>query len=92
MEPTYVETYEELINNINYLVKERKLNESQIIKLFDLIDIKILLENVKLSKQFMENVLRPKLEDDFGDFGDFGAGRFSINYSQACKLQENLKN
>lgn len=89
MEPTYVETYEELINNINYLVKERKLNESQIIKLFDLIDIKILLENVKLSKQFMENVLRPKLEDDFGDFG---AGRFSINYSQACKLQENLKN
>lgn len=88
MNTSYVETYEELINNINYLVKERKLSETQIIKLFDLIDIKILLENVKLSKQFMENVLRPKLEDDFGDFGSCSIG---ITYSQACKLQENIK-
>ena len=89
MEPNYIETYEELINNINYLVKQRKLNETQIIKLFDLIDIKILLENVKLSKQFMENVLRPKLEDDFSDFGSCSIG---ITYSQACKIQENIKN
>lgn len=83
----FVETYDELIDNINHLVKERKLTETQIIKLFDLIDINVLLQNVKLSKQFMENVLRPKLEDDFGDFG---AGRFNITYSDACKLQEKI--
>ena len=85
---TYIETYDELINNINYLVKERKLNEKQIIKLFDLIDINILLNNVKLSEKFMENILRPKLEDDFSDFGTCSIG---ITYSEACKLQENIK-
>lgn len=84
---TLVETYNELIDNINYLVKERKLTETQIIKLFDLIDINILLQNVKLSKQFMENFLRPRLEDDFSDFG---ADKFNITYSDACKLQEKI--
>jgi len=84
----YVETYEQLINNINHLVKNNKLTEPQIIKLFDFIDVKILLENVKLSDKFMDNVLRQKIEDDLSDFGE---GRININYSQACKIQENLK-
>jgi len=88
MEPIYLETYEDLINNINYLVKQKKLNEKQIIKLIDFIDVKLLLENVKLSKQFMENILRPKLEDDLSDFGN---GTINITYSHACKLQENIK-
>ena len=88
MESVYVETYEDLINNINYLVKQRKLNEIQIMKLIDLIDIKILLENVKLSPKFMDNVIRPKLEDDMGDFGNCV---INMTYSQACKLQESIK-
>jgi hypothetical protein len=88
MEPQYVESYEELVNNINYLVKQKKLNETQITKLFDFIDLNILLENVKLSKQFMENILRQKLEDDFSDFGE---GKYKINYSQACKIQDMIK-
>lgn len=84
----YVDSYEELINNINHLVRERKLNENQINKLFDLMDVKNLLENYKLSKNFMENILRPKIEDDFSDFGE---NRIGITYSQACKIQENIK-
>ncbi len=88
MNPMYVETYEDLINNMNYLVKQRKLSETQIIKLIDLIDIKLLLENVKLSPKFMDNIIRPKLEDDMGDFGNCS---INITYSQACKMQENIK-
>jgi hypothetical protein len=84
----YLETFEEILQNINYLVKEKKLTESQIIKLFDLIDIEILLKNNKMSKQFMEKILRPKIEDDFSDFG---AGTINITFDQACKMQENIK-
>lgn len=49
MNPTNVKSYEELINNINYLVKERKLNETKIIKLFNLIRVKFNLIRVKFN-------------------------------------------
>ncbi len=84
----YIESYDELIININHLVKQGKLTESEIIKLIDLIDIKILLENNKLSKQFMENILRQKLENDFEDLG---MEKINITYGQACKMQDDIR-
>jgi len=84
---TFVENYDDLVKNINYLAKNKKFTEAQIIQLFELIDVRVLVENNKLSSQFMENILRSRLEDDFGDFG---SKKMNITYNEAKKIQNNM--
>ena len=50
---------------IDIMVQQKKLNESQMKKIIDVIDIKKLVTHNKLTPKFIENVLRPIVENDF---------------------------
>ena len=52
---------------IDMMVQQGKLTESQMRKVIDIIDLKKLVKYNKLRPEFIENVLRPMIDNDFDD-------------------------
>ena len=50
---------------VDIMIQKGVLTENQIKKIIDIVDIKKLVSHNKLSQQFIENVLRPMIENDF---------------------------
>jgi uncharacterized protein YutE (UPF0331/DUF86 family) len=58
-------TWQHLLFIVDMMVQKGVLTESQIRKIIDIIDIKKLVNHNKLSPQFIENILRPIVENNF---------------------------
>jgi len=84
-----LDTWETLITRINNMVEYKVLNETQIGQLIDLIDLKKLVTTNKLNPKFIENVIRPKIENDFSDFGDCISNQITL--TEIYKLQQQIK-
>lgn len=66
---TYTYTWQHLLFTVDIMVQKGILTEPQIKKIIDIIDIKKLVTHNKLSPQFIENILRPMVENDFDSDG-----------------------
>jgi hypothetical protein len=58
-------TWQHLLFITDMMIQKGVLTETQIKKIIDIVDIKKLVNNNKLSPQFIENILRPMIENDF---------------------------
>ncbi len=58
-------TFQHLLFMVDIMIQKGVLTETQIKKIIDIVDIKKLVNNNKLSPQFIENILRPRIENDF---------------------------
>lgn len=58
-------TWQHLLFMVDVIIQKGILTETQIKKIIDIVDIKKLVLHNKLSPQFIENTLRPMVENDF---------------------------
>jgi len=58
-------TWQHLLFITDMMIQKGVLTETQIKKIIDIVDIKKLVNNNKLSLEFIENILRPMIENDF---------------------------
>ncbi len=58
-------TWQHLLFVVDIMVQKGILKESQMKKIIDIIDINKLVKYNKLSPEFIENILRPLVENDF---------------------------
>lgn len=58
-------TFQHLLFMVDIMIQKGILTETQIKKIIDIVDIKKLVNHNKLSSQFIENTLRPMVENDF---------------------------
>jgi len=58
-------TWQNLLFITDMIIQKGILNENQIKKIIDIVDIKKLVLHNKLSPEFVENILRPMIENDF---------------------------
>ena len=58
-------TWSHLLFMVDMMIQKGVLTETQIKKIIDIIDIKKLVNHNKLSPEFIENNLRPIIENDF---------------------------
>jgi hypothetical protein len=58
-------TWNHLLFITDVIIQKGVLTESQIKKIIDIVDIKKLVSHNKLSPEFIENILRPIIENDF---------------------------
>lgn len=63
-------TWNHLLFMTDIMIQKGMLTESQIRKVINIIDIKKLVSHNKLSPEFIENILRPMLENDFDNNPD----------------------
>ncbi len=83
-----VTTWEELLNSVDYLVKNQLLSEGQIRKIIDIVNIRTLVTHNKLNPKFIDNVISPRVDNDFDDFGE---EKDKIKMNEIYKLQKELK-
>lgn len=57
-------TYEYLLYIADKLIQKGCLNEKQLISIIDIVDIKKLVKNNKLSKEFIDKYLIPRLNEN----------------------------
>ncbi len=82
-----VDTYDSIVSRINKMVENKVLTENQIRKFIDVIDLRILVTNNKLNPLFIDNVIRPMIENEFDDISD-SINKITIN--EIYKLQKQL--
>lgn len=58
-------TWQHLLFVVDMMIQKSILTETQIKKIIDIVDIKKLVLYNKLSPEFIENILRPMIENDF---------------------------
>ena len=58
-------TWQNLLFMVDMMIQKAVLTETQIKKIIDIVDIKKLVNHNKLSPQFIENILRPIVENNF---------------------------
>lgn len=75
-------TWQHLLFTVDIMVQKSILTEPQIKKIIDIIDIKKLVSHNKLSQQFIENILRPMVENDFDSDGSD-----DLNMNDIYKIQ-----
>jgi len=63
-------TWEHLLFITDIIIQKGILKESQIKKIIDIVDINKVVKYNKLSPHFIENTLRPLIENDFDDDSD----------------------
>ena len=85
-----VTNWEELLNSVDYLVKNQLLTEGQIRKIIDIVNIRNLVTYNKLNQKFIDNVIGPHIENDFDDFSDDNE-KDKIKLNEIYKLQKELK-
>lgn len=85
-----VTTWDELLNSVDYLVKNQVLSEGQIRKIIDIVNIRTLVTHNKLNQKFIDNVIGPHIENDFDDFSDNNDNN-NIKLNEIYKLQKELK-
>lgn len=79
-------TWQHLLFVVDIMVQKGILKESQIKKIIDIIDINKLVKYNKLSPEFIENILRPLVENDF-DSNDSD----DLTMTDIYKIQERKK-
>jgi hypothetical protein len=81
-------TWNHLLFITDIMIQKGILTESQIKKIIDIVDINKVVKHNKLSPQFIENVIRPMIENDFdSDSSD------DLTMHDVYKIQEyNFKN
>jgi len=63
-------TWQYFLFMVDIMIQKGVLTESQIKKIINIVDIKKLVLHNKLSPHFIENTLRPLIENDFDDDPD----------------------
>jgi len=58
-------TWQHVLFMVDIMIQKGILTETQIKKIIDIVDIKKLVLHNKLSPEFIENILRPMVENDF---------------------------
>ena len=58
-------TWQHLLFMVDMMIQKSVLTETQIKKIIDIVDIKKLVLHNKLSPEFIENILRPMVENNF---------------------------
>ncbi len=81
-----INSWEDLVNSANKLVEQGVLSESQIKKIIDIISIRTLVTNNKLTPKFIQSVISPLMENDLSDANDD-----NLKMTEIYKLQEQLK-
>lgn len=81
-----INSWETLVEAANNLVEQNVLTESQIKKIIDIVNIRTLVTHNKLTPKFIQSVISPLMENDFGDNIDN-----DLKMSEIYKLQEQLK-
>ena len=81
-------TWEDLVSSVDYLIKNQLLTEPQIRKIIDIVNIRNLVTYNKLNPKFIDNVISPRVDNDFDDFGD---EKDKIKMNEIYKLQKELK-
>jgi hypothetical protein len=79
-------TWQHLLFMVDIMVQKGILKESQIKKIIDIIDINKLVKYNKLSPEFIENIVRPIVENDF-DSNDSD----DLTMTDIYKIQERKK-
>ncbi len=83
-----VTNWEDLLNSVDYLVKNQLLTEGQIRKIIDIVNIRTLVTHNKLNEKFINNIISPRVDNDFDDFGE---EKDKIKMNEIYKLQKELK-
>jgi len=86
-----VTNWEDLVKSVDHLVKNQLLTEAQIRKIIDIVNIRTLVTHNKLNPQFINNVISPRVDNDFDDFDDFGEEKDKMKMNEIYKLQKELK-
>jgi hypothetical protein len=80
-------TWSHLLFIVDILVQKGVLTESQMKKIIDIVDIKKLVNHNKLSPEFIENILRPIVENDFNS-----SDSDDLTMNDIHKIQNHKKN
>jgi hypothetical protein len=80
-------TWEDLVSSVDYLVKNQLLTEGQIRNVIDIVNIRTLVTHNKLNPKFINNIISPRVDNDFDDFGD---QKDKIKMNEIYKLQKEL--
>jgi hypothetical protein len=83
-------TWNELLNSVDYLVKNQLLTEGQIRKILDIVNIRTLVTYNKLNQKFIDNVIAPNIEYDCDNILD-NDDKNIIKLNEIYKLQKELK-
>jgi hypothetical protein len=80
-------TWEDLVSSVDYLVKNQLLTEGQIRNVIDIVNIRTLVTHNKLNPKFINNIISPRVDNDFDDFGE---QKDKIKMNEIYKLQKEL--
>ena len=83
-----VNNWEDLLASVDYLVKNQLLTEGQIRNIIDIVNIRTLVTHNKLNEKFINNIISPRVDNDFDDFGE---EKDKIKMNEIYKLQKELK-
>jgi hypothetical protein len=83
-----VTNWEDLLASVDYLVKNQLLTEGQIRNIIDIVNIRTLVTYNKLNEKFINNIISPRVDNDFDDFGE---EKDKIKMNEIYKLQKELK-
>jgi hypothetical protein len=84
-------TWQHLLFVVDIMVQKGILKETQMKKLIDIIDINKLVKYNKLSPEFIENIVRPIVENDFDSNDSDDLTMTDIYKIQERKKKEDIK-
>lgn len=80
-------TWNHLLFITDIMIQKGVLKESQIKKIIDIVDIKKLVSHNNLSPEFIENILRPMIDNDFNS--DSSDSSDDLTMLDIHKIQKN---
>ncbi len=79
---TSIYTWQHLLFTADILVQKGSLNESQLASIIDIVDLRKLVKNNKLSKEFIDKYIKPRIDlDDYDGIDEYDIEKYQSRFN-----------